>query len=97
MYSDSQREFFGFTAPFGKAPEQRIFLSNPSDDAVAFKIRTTAPKRYCVRPNIGIVPAKDKIEIQGTVHEIFKPLESSISATNSCGQGQEAQFRDGSA
>eukprot|EP01122_Echinamoeba_exundans_P004909 TRINITY_DN15118_c0_g1_i1.p1 TRINITY_DN15118_c0_g1~~TRINITY_DN15118_c0_g1_i1.p1 ORF type:complete len:291 (+),score=90.90 TRINITY_DN15118_c0_g1_i1:379-1251(+) len=59
----SQSEI-SFQAPFGKAPEQRIFLSNPSDDAVAFKIRTTAPKRYCVRPNIGIVPAKEKVEIQ---------------------------------
>lgn len=59
----SQTEI-SFQAPFGKAPEQRIYLQNPSDDAVAFKIRTTAPKRYCVRPNIGIVPAKEKLEIQ---------------------------------
>jgi len=59
----SQAEI-SFTAPFGKSPEQKVLLLNPSDDAVAFKIRTTAPKRYCVRPNIGIVPAKDKVEVQ---------------------------------
>ncbi|KAM3287523.1 vesicle-associated protein 1-2 isoform X2 [Capsicum chacoense] len=30
-------------------------LTNKSDDYVAFKVKTTNPKKYCVRPNTGIV------------------------------------------
>lgn len=34
-------------------------MSNPTDKPIAFKVKTTAPKRYCVRPNNGIiVPGK---------------------------------------
>jgi len=31
-------------------------LVNPGDKAVAFKVKTTSPKKYCVRPNVGTVP-----------------------------------------
>jgi len=41
-------------------------LKNPSDKKVAFKIKTTAPKRYCVRPNCGELAPKEKAEISGT-------------------------------
>ncbi|KZV49034.1 vesicle-associated protein 1-2-like [Dorcoceras hygrometricum] len=30
-------------------------LTNKSDDYVAFKVKTTNPKKYCVRPNTGVV------------------------------------------
>ncbi|KAG5538636.1 hypothetical protein RHGRI_019259 [Rhododendron griersonianum] len=30
-------------------------LSNKTDDYVAFKVKTTNPKKYCVRPNTGVV------------------------------------------
>ncbi|KAH0466030.1 hypothetical protein IEQ34_006133 [Dendrobium chrysotoxum] len=30
-------------------------LSNKTDDHIAFKVKTTNPKKYCVRPNNGIV------------------------------------------
>ncbi|RWW13937.1 hypothetical protein BHE74_00019355 [Ensete ventricosum] len=30
-------------------------LANKSDDYVAFKVKTTSPKKYCVRPNSGVV------------------------------------------
>lgn len=32
-----------------------VQLANESDQYVAFKVKTTSPKKYCVRPNIGIV------------------------------------------
>jgi len=41
-------------------------LKNPSEKKVAFKIKTTAPKRYCVRPNCGELAPKEKAEISGT-------------------------------
>lgn len=30
-------------------------LSNPTDKNILFKIKTTAPKKYCVRPNSGVI------------------------------------------
>nr|GFC46657.1 vesicle-associated protein 2-2-like [Tanacetum cinerariifolium] len=35
-----------------------VHLSNISDDYVAFKVKTTSPKRFCVRPNSGIISPK---------------------------------------
>ncbi|EPS63189.1 hypothetical protein M569_11598, partial [Genlisea aurea] len=32
-----------------------VHLSNKTDNPIAFKVKTTNPKRYCVRPNVGIV------------------------------------------
>ncbi|KAJ1686850.1 hypothetical protein LUZ63_018240 [Rhynchospora breviuscula] len=32
-----------------------IYLVNKSNEYVAFKVKTTSPKRYCVRPNIGVI------------------------------------------
>ncbi|XP_050216016.1 vesicle-associated protein 1-3-like [Mercurialis annua] len=41
-----------------------IQLVNRSDDQyVAFKVKTTSPKKYCVRPNIGVVEPNSKCEI----------------------------------
>ncbi|XP_006347898.1 vesicle-associated protein 1-1 isoform X1 [Solanum tuberosum] len=38
-------------------------LSNKSDDYVAFKVKTTNPKKYCVRPNTGIVMPRSTCEV----------------------------------
>lgn len=32
-----------------------VHLVNKTDEYVAFKVKTTSPKRYCVRPNIGVI------------------------------------------
>ncbi|KAK8718403.1 hypothetical protein V6N13_045638 [Hibiscus sabdariffa] len=32
-----------------------LILSNKTDNYVAFKVKTTNPKKYCVRPNTGVV------------------------------------------
>jgi len=44
-----------FTGPFTAAVSSYMKLKNPSDKKVCFKIKTTAPKRYCVKPNSGVV------------------------------------------
>lgn len=41
-----------------------ISISNPMSSRVAFKIKTTAPKKYVVRPSSGIVDAKSSMSIQ---------------------------------
>lgn len=38
-------------------------LKNPTDKKILFKIKTTAPKKYCVRPNCGAIEGKSSIEI----------------------------------
>lgn len=56
-----------------------MILKNPSDKKVAFKIKTTAPKRYCVRPNCGELGPKDKAEISGILQiNVFINLHQSF-------------------
>ncbi|KAF7837152.1 vesicle-associated protein 2-2-like [Senna tora] len=37
-----------------------VQLGNKSDQYVAFKVKTTSPKKYCVRPNVGIIKPKGR-------------------------------------
>ncbi|XP_063978647.1 vesicle-associated membrane protein-associated protein B [Diachasmimorpha longicaudata] len=53
-----------FRGPFTGSPvTSYIKLINPSNEKFFFKIKTTAPKRYCVRPNSGMLKAKQVLEI----------------------------------
>ncbi|XP_028659527.1 vesicle-associated membrane protein-associated protein A-like [Erpetoichthys calabaricus] len=44
-----------FKGPFTDVVTTNLKLKNPSDRKVCFKVKTTAPRRYCVRPNSGII------------------------------------------
>jgi len=44
-----------FRGPFKDVVTTILKLTNPSDELVCFKVKTTAPKRYCVRPNCGLI------------------------------------------
>jgi len=46
-----------FKGPFTDVVTSYLKLSNPSERRVCFKVKTTAPKRYCVRPNNGLIEA----------------------------------------
>jgi len=52
-----------FTGPFDKAVTSSMRLRNPGDRKVCFKIKTTAPKRYCVKPNSGVVDPAQELKI----------------------------------
>lgn len=52
-----------FQGPFDKVVTSYLEISNPSERRVCFKVKTTAPRRYCVRPNSGIVEPVGKIKI----------------------------------
>lgn len=41
-----------------------LTLQNPTGDRVAFKVKTTSPKKYCVRPSSGIVEPGGSKEVQ---------------------------------
>ncbi|KAI5077663.1 hypothetical protein GOP47_0007487 [Adiantum capillus-veneris] len=42
-------------------------LSNTTESYVAFKVKTTSPKKYCVRPNTGLVSPNGSCEITVTM------------------------------
>lgn len=44
-----------FRGPFTDVVTSNLKLRNPSDRRVCFKVKTTAPRRYCVRPNSGLI------------------------------------------
>jgi len=46
-----------FRGPVNEILTCQLKLTNPNPRKVCFKVKTTAPKRYCVRPNNGIVEA----------------------------------------
>ncbi|KAF2742394.1 VAMP-associated protein [Sporormia fimetaria CBS 119925] len=54
----------GFRRPFQQEVSQTLRLHNPHSDSVAFKVKTTAPKQYCVRPNSGRIEPGEQVEIK---------------------------------
>jgi hypothetical protein len=41
-----------------------LTLHNPGDERVAFKVKTTSPKTYCVRPSSGHVEPRSTVQVQ---------------------------------
>ncbi|XP_031289425.2 vesicle-associated membrane protein-associated protein B/C isoform X2 [Camelus dromedarius] len=52
-----------FRGPFTDVVTTNLKLGNPTDRNVCFKVKTTAPRRYCVRPNSGIIDAGTSINV----------------------------------
>lgn len=53
----------GFHRPLTSMVKESLFLYNPHQSPIIFKIKTTAPKQYCVRPNSGRIEAGQEIEV----------------------------------
>lgn len=65
-----------FHGPFTQAVSSVMKLTNPSSKKVCFKIKTTAPKRYCVKPNSGVIDPDQTVEIAVTLQPFeFDPQE----------------------
>ncbi|GJE98502.1 VAMP-associated protein [Phanerochaete sordida] len=54
----------GFPRPLTQHVKRALSISNPNSQPVAFKVKTTAPKLYCVRPNSGRVDPGETVEVQ---------------------------------
>jgi len=52
-----------FRGPFTEVVTACLTLTNPTEKKICFKVKTTAPKRYCVRPNSGVVDPKASVEV----------------------------------
>ena len=53
------------SGPFNEVVTTHLFLTNPSEQRVCFKVKTTAPRRYCVRPNSGFIEPSNKVDVSG--------------------------------
>jgi hypothetical protein len=51
--------------PLTRLITKTLKIHNPHPHPVAFKVKTTAPKQYCVRPNAGRVESGESVEVQG--------------------------------
>ncbi|XP_061451304.1 vesicle-associated membrane protein-associated protein A isoform X1 [Rhineura floridana] len=60
-----------FKGPFTDVVTTNLKLRNPSDRKVCFKVKTTAPRRYCVRPNSGIIDPGSSV----TVSVMLQPFD----------------------
>ncbi|CAG8708644.1 23736_t:CDS:2, partial [Gigaspora rosea] len=50
--------------PFTQPVKEILIIHNPNHEPVSFRIKTTAPKQYAVRPNMGRIEPNQKVEIQ---------------------------------
>lgn len=51
--------------PFTQVVRETLSVKNTISSPIAFKVKTTAPKQYCVRPNSGRVEPGETIEVLG--------------------------------
>lgn len=55
-------------------------VANPNNQPVAFKVKTTAPKQYCVRPNSGRIEPGEKVEVQ----VLLQPMKEEPPSSAKC-------------
>lgn len=68
-----------FEGPFEHVVTSYLELFNPSENKIGFKVKTTAPRRYCVRPNSGVVEPNCKVKIA----IMLQPIEQESQAEKS--------------
>ncbi|QRV77312.1 hypothetical protein RhiJN_05327 [Ceratobasidium sp. AG-Ba] len=54
----------GFNRPLTQVVRRTLTVTNHNPQPVAFKVKTTAPKLYCVRPNSGVIEPGDSVDVQ---------------------------------
>ncbi|XP_032149282.1 vesicle-associated membrane protein-associated protein A isoform X2 [Sapajus apella] len=67
----SRKSGIHLLGPFTDVVTTNLKLRNPSDRKVCFKVKTTAPRRYCVRPNSGIIDPGSTV----TVSVMLQPFD----------------------
>lgn len=56
-----------FRGPFDDYVSVSLTIRNPTPKRIAFKIKTTAPKRYCVKPNSGVLDPEQTMKVNGSI------------------------------
>jgi len=57
-------EVLRFERPFTSEVIRTLEITNENSDPVAFKVKTTAPKQYCVRPNSGRIESGRTVRVE---------------------------------
>ncbi|KAI8092635.1 PapD-like protein [Halteromyces radiatus] len=69
-----------FKRPLTQPIEEFLYVRNVGVEPIAFKVKTTAPKQYCVRPNSGIIQPSSHVEVQ----VIFQPFKEEPAPDFKC-------------
>ncbi|RHZ76133.1 hypothetical protein Glove_203g48 [Diversispora epigaea] len=69
-----------FHRPFTQVVKETLVVQNPNREPVAFKVKTTAPKQYCVRPNSGRIESNQSVEVQ----VILQPMKEDLPPDYKC-------------
>ncbi|GJQ12021.1 hypothetical protein GpartN1_g3812.t1 [Galdieria partita] len=69
-----------FHLELNKPLVQTLKLKNISEETLAFKVKTTQPKRYFVKPNAAIIGAGKEIQVS----IVLQPLQELPPDTNTC-------------
>ncbi|KAJ1029722.1 hypothetical protein NDA13_002965 [Ustilago tritici] len=70
----------GFPRPLTQLVKRTLTVSNPNNQPVAFKVKTTAPKQYCVRPNSGRIEPGEMVEVQ----VLLQPMKEEPPSSAKC-------------
>ncbi|XP_054168950.1 vesicle-associated membrane protein-associated protein B-like [Oppia nitens] len=62
-----------FTGPFNRPVVSRVRLTNPSGLPVCYKVKTTAPNRYFVRSNSGLIGPYDTVIVVIALQPLVPP------------------------
>lgn len=63
MSVDIEPSELGFQRPFTVEVSRVLKIKNTHTSPIAFKVKTTAPKQYCVRPNSGRIEPGREVEV----------------------------------
>ncbi|KAK4704405.1 hypothetical protein P7C70_g1797, partial [Phenoliferia sp. Uapishka_3] len=69
-----------FQRPLTQLVKQTLTIANPNSSPIAFKVKTTAPKQYCVRPNSGRVEAGESCQVQ----VLLQPMKEDPAPGTKC-------------
>ncbi|KAG2024556.1 hypothetical protein GB937_003748 [Aspergillus fischeri] len=70
----------GFKRPFDREVCEILHLSNTNSEPVVFKVKTTAPKHYCVRPNSGRIEPGKNVD----VHVLLQAMKEEPAPDAKC-------------
>ena len=70
--------------PFEEVVTATLTLENPSNEKVGFKVKTTAPKQYCVRPNSGVIDPSGQQTVSGRGTTLLHVISDYIDSVQ-CG------------
>ena len=64
VYDVEPANSINFDLVLGKTLETSLLIRNSRSSTIVFKVKTTAPKRYCVRPNCCLVSAGEQVKVK---------------------------------